>query len=227
MTVTEKAIEALRAAIVEGVFQAGNHLTEKAACEYLKISRTPVREALRALAQEGLLSHEPQRHYIIRPVSLKDVAEAYQVRAVLEGLACHTLALKGLRKTTQKRLQECVDLGSELLSGTVDSFDHSKWREMNVRFHNIILEKAENSTLVSAARYAEKVPLATMSVIADWSAEPNFNLLNMAQTDHHYILLSLREGDAARAEARMREHILVAGGLVQERLAHTSQVLRE
>lgn len=223
MTITEKATEELRAALMRGEFAANKRLTEKAACEYLNISRTPVREALRILAQEGLLSYEPQRHYRIRQISAKDIMDAYQVRASLEGLACRLALRAGFEPEATEVMQSCVSLGEDLLARGEKSFDHNKWREMNVLLHKTILATAENETLTSALLHAEKVPLATLSVIADWAAIPDYSLLKMAQLDHHYIVQSLLSGDGARAEARMREHIIVAGDLVAEGVAASEE----
>ncbi len=218
VTITEKATEALRQALVKGVFAQSDRITEKAACEYLAISRTPVRAALQALAQEGLLAYEPQRHYRIRRFSAKDIADAYSVRAVLEGLACRIVAEAGLAEATEAILRSCIETGDALVADADTAFDHARWREMNVAFHNAILDAAGNETLKSAARHAEKVPLATMSVIADWAATPDYTLMRMAQIDHRYIFECLRTGAGARAEARMREHIAVASDLLVERI---------
>jgi GntR family transcriptional regulator of vanillate catabolism len=140
------------------------------------------------------------------------------VRAVLEGLACRIVAEAGLPKATEEVLRGCIATGEALVADPDSAFDHGRWREMNVVFHNAILDAADNDTLLSAARHAEKVPLATMSVIADWAASPDYTLMRMAHIDHCYILNALRAGAGARAEARMREHITVASDLLVERI---------
>lgn len=213
---TETATERLRASILAGAFDTGG-LTENAICAAFAMSRTPVRAALQVLAQEGLLEYAPQRGYRIRRQDPGLVAEAYEVRAVLEGLAARKLAETGLTAEIEKALSDCVAQGVKLLSRAV--FDVSAWREMNARFHEAIIGAAGNDLLRATVKLAEGVPLAAMTIIADLNAEPDKALLRQAQSDHEAILAALRDGQSARAEARMREHILVAGELITATLS--------
>ncbi|MGR3502490.1 GntR family transcriptional regulator [Pseudaestuariivita sp.] len=210
-TLTEVATERLRSAILAGTLGDGN-LTENDLCESLQMSRTPVRAALQVLAQEGLLSYAPQRGFQIRRQDAGLVSEAYDVRSVLEGLAARRVAERGLDTDTEVALTACVTLGAELLETT--PFDLARWREMNTRFHETIIEAASIDLLRAAARLAEGVPLAAMSVVADLDPAPDHALLQQAQNDHAALLAALRNGQSARAEARMREHIVVAGELI-------------
>jgi len=219
-TLTETATERLRAAILAGQFADGA-LTEQAICAAFAMSRTPVRAALQTLAQEGLLDHAPQKGYRIRRQDPGLVAEAYEVRAVLEGLAARRLAELGLNEAVEVILADCVAQGDRLLGA--DSFDASRWREMNARFHETIIGGAGNDLLRATARLAEGVPLAAMNVIADLNPAPDRDLLRQAQADHIAILRSLRAGQSSRTEARMREHILVAGELIVAALSERTK----
>jgi GntR family transcriptional regulator of vanillate catabolism len=207
-TLTEIATERLRVAILAGQFDQGG-LTEQAICAVLDISRTPVRAALQVLAQEGLLKYAPQRGFHIRRQDPGLVAEAYEVRAVLEGLAARKLAEIGLTEAVEATLNGCVELATKLLSHS--DCDSSAWREMNARVHETIIEAAGNDLLRATVKLAEGVPLAAMTVIADLNPAPDRALLRIVQADHEAILSALRDRRSARAEARMREHILVAG----------------
>lgn len=215
-TLTEVATERLRAAVLAGQFDTGG-LTEQAICAAFAISRTPVRAALQVLAQEGLLEYAPQRGYRIRRQDPGLVGEAYEVRAVLEGLAARKLAEIGLDEAVEATLAECVELGTKLLSHP--DFGSSAWREMNARFHEAIIDAAGNDLLRATVKLAEGVPLAAMTIIADLNPAPDRALLRQAQADHEAILAALRDGQSARAEARMREHILVAGELITATLS--------
>ncbi len=215
-TLTEIATERLRASILAGEFDQGG-LTENAICAAFSMSRTPVRAALQILAQEGLLEYAPQRGYRIRRQDPGLVGEAYEVRAVLEGLAARKLAEAGLSAETDAALSDCVAKGTKLLDRA--TFNASAWREMNARFHEAIIGAAGNDLLLATVKLAEGVPLAAMTIIADLNAQPDKALLRQAQADHEAILAALRDGQSARAEARMREHILVAGELITATLS--------
>lgn len=225
-TLTETATERLRAAILAGHFDQGG-LTEQAVCAAFAMSRTPVRAALQTLAQEGLVDYVPQKGYRIRRQDPGLVAEAYEVRSVLEGLAARRLAERGLDGrgldgAVDEILADCVALGARLLAA--ETFDAGRWREMNTCFHEAIIGGAGNDLLRATARLAEGVPLAAMTVIADLNPAPDRDLLRQAQADHAAILAALRGGHSARAEARMREHILVAGELIVAALAERTPI---
>ena len=220
-TLTRQATERLRSLVLSGALSDYPHLTEQIACDALGMSRTPVRAALQALAQEGLLDHQPHRGYRIRPTDPETLRGAYAVRAVLEGMAVRVLAEAGLGPELEAVLADCVAEGGALLAGKPADgpFDAAAWRAMNGRFHRALAAAAGNATLQAALRLAEGVPLAAVSVIADLDPEPNRALLFQAQADHAAILAALRAGQSARAEARMREHVTVAGELLAAQLA--------
>ena len=87
----EQALAALRAAITSGELEPGRHLVETELSEMLQISRGTLREALRQLEQEGLLSAGPRGRLSVRHLDAKEIRDIYSVRAALESLAARTL----------------------------------------------------------------------------------------------------------------------------------------
>jgi GntR family transcriptional regulator of vanillate catabolism len=204
--------------LVQGIIGSTGSLTEKEICAQLDMSRTPVRTALQTLAQEGLLDYQPQKGYRVRPIDAETVFQAYLVRAVLEGLACRTVASQGLNPEAEKELGDCVKLGARLLGGDSSDFDHTAWRNMNTRYHDALIVAAANPVLTKAAAMAEGIPLSTTQVIADMAASPDPANLRAAQEDHVQILHAILSRQGGRAEARMKEHILIAGELVRSQI---------
>ncbi|MCB1398089.1 MAG: GntR family transcriptional regulator [Rhodobacter sp.] len=223
MTLAERAVEMLRDAILSGRLPGPHALTERLVVETLGMSRTPVRAALQTLANEGLLSYEPHRGYSVRQITAESVTGAYQVRGVLEGLACHQLAEAGLSKATIETLGACVRLGQELLADGGASFRHDEWREMNTNFHQTIARAAGNETLLETLSHVSRLPLTSFNTIALIGATPDFKLLEAAQADHEQIFIALVSGQAERAETRMKEHIAVAGALIAKGMAEGEQ----
>lgn len=192
----------------------GKHpLTERLASEFLGISRTPVRAALQTLANEGLLTYEPQKGYSAHTLSRQSVSDAYKVRAVLEALACKELAASGVSPQTREVLNSCIETGQALLADK-DRFNHAEWRVMNALLHKTIAEATGNEALLSALRQVENRPLASSNVIATIGADPDFHLLEMSQTDHEYIVSYIISGQAERAAARMNEHLMIGHDLI-------------
>ena len=218
-TLAEMATEALRWKILRGELTDSDGLTERALCEQLQMSRTPVRIALQTLVGEGLLAYEAQRGHRIRPSSPDLISDAYEVRAVLEGLACRLLATRGCPADVLRELESCVAQGDTLLRSRELSFHHGQWRTMNQRFHNLILEAVANVPLISAVRQAERIPMTSLSVIATMGSQPNWRMLEGAQRDHERIACTLAAQQSVRAEALMREHIYFARDLIVAQIA--------
>src|ERR1700682_6084269 len=91
-TTADALYEALRQRIVEGEFAPGQRLRSDALATMLKVSRTPVREALRKLEAEGLIGHSPRGALIVNQLSEDDLTEIFQIREALEGLAARLAA---------------------------------------------------------------------------------------------------------------------------------------
>src|ERR1700754_3421062 len=111
----ESVVETLRAAIFAGEFQAGERLHEVKLTASLGVSRTPVRAALQKLASEGLLDYTPNRGYSLREFSVGEVINAYEVRAVLEGLAARLSAERGLGDGARATVEQALRDGDDLL----------------------------------------------------------------------------------------------------------------
>ncbi len=210
MTLSERATEPLRRALIDGSFTPGKPITEREACDFLGMSRSPIRTAFQTLANEGLLIYESNCGYRIRQISSAAICEAYQVRAALEGVACRQLARAGITKKTNTVLTECVELGKELLGKGGAAFQHQEWRDMNHRFHRTILEATNNETLLMAFNTAANHPMASLTYIPALNSQPDFGNLHLAQVDHEQILKAIQARDSQRASARMHEHVEVA-----------------
>lgn len=137
--------ETLRKAILNGVFQSGERLMEKELAEQLGVSRTPVREAIRKLELEGFLVILPRKGAYVSEISFKDVHEVYEIRAVLESLAC---GLAAERATTEEIeameryiLEENEYLNNDDLSLTVKT---------DVGLHELFYNASRNERLISA-----------------------------------------------------------------------------
>ena len=179
----------------------------------LAVSRTPVRIALAELEKEGLLERLPTRGFRVRKFTVDEIAQAVDVRGVLEGMAAREVAERGLDSATDATLGACINLGQRLLdearqSGNV--IDAARWVQMNADFHNALVEAAGNSTLRSALALVSKTPMAGAGALSLNGALPllEYQFIQRAQSDHEDVLAALQAGSSARAEALMREHAL-------------------
>jgi GntR family transcriptional regulator, vanillate catabolism transcriptional regulator len=198
----------LREMILRGELPPGERLGEEALAERLGVSRTPIRQALPALAREGLLAAAGRRGYVVRSFSPEDVLDAIETRGLLEGLAARRIAERGPAKDLLEKLRNCLAEGDAMLAKKrFESTDEQKYSEMNGRFHALIVEGAGSRILADTLARNDHVPFASASAVA-FSRDTSqlLPVLNYAHRQHHAIVQALENREGARAEALMREH---------------------
>jgi GntR family transcriptional regulator of vanillate catabolism len=201
----------LRRRILSGQVAPGERMVELELSAQLAVSRTPIRIALGELEKEGLLERLPTRGFRVRQFSVDEIANAVDVRGVLEGMAARQAAERGISPEIRAELQACIDEGRLLLEKAQASghvIDAARWVPMNARFHGALVQAAGNSTLASALAHVSKTPLAGAGALSLNGTLPllEFGFIQRAQGDHEDVLAALLAGEGARAEALMREH---------------------
>jgi GntR family transcriptional regulator, vanillate catabolism transcriptional regulator len=220
----ESVATQLRDRIIGGHYPLGHHLMEVPIAEELGVSRTPVRDALTLLSQEGLVEPGPKRGYKVRTFTLEEILQAYEVRGALEGMACRVLAEQGLAPETRDIIGKCLAIGDQLLAtGPFTEDQHGPWLEMNNTFHASLSQAPKNRMLAGFIEQSQKVPLASARHVHWYKIDmPNFELAKRAHTDHHEIFDAIVRRQSARAEARMREHIYFSQQLVANQFSEFS-----
>jgi GntR family transcriptional regulator of vanillate catabolism len=181
----------LREMILRGELAPGERLAELTLAERLGVSRTPIRQALPALAREGLLAAAGRRGYVVRSFSPQDVLDAIETRGLLEGLAARRVA----------------EGDSILGKRRFESADEQHYSEMNGRFHALIVEGAASRIVADAVSHNDHVPFASARAVAfSRDLAQLLPVLNYAHRQHHAIVQALENREAARVEALMREH---------------------
>ena len=194
--------------ILRGELAPGQRLAEVGLAERLGVSRTPIRQALPALAREGLLSAAGRRGYVVRSFSPQDVLDAIETRGLLEGLAARRIAERGPTPELLAQLRECLAEGDAILAKRrFESADEQRYGEMNGRFHALIVEGAVSRIVADTLARNDHVPFASARAVAfSRDLSELVPILNYAHRQHHVIVQALENREAARAEALMREH---------------------
>jgi GntR family transcriptional regulator, vanillate catabolism transcriptional regulator len=208
-TQLDLAVVHLREMILRGTLAPGERVAEAPLAGELGMSRTPVRQALPLLAQEGLLSLHETRGYVVRAFTWAEVSDAIDLRGVLEGLAARRVAERGVSKAFMRSMRACLDDGDAILSKRrIEESDEAAYAEMNVRLHQLILEEAGSSILSAALERNSHVPFAGPQALAfdRENLERTYDLLHYAHRQHHAIAEALERGQSGRVEALMREH---------------------
>jgi GntR family transcriptional regulator of vanillate catabolism len=206
-----RVIDELRHRIVVGQLLPGDRLVEVHFSAELGVSRTPLRIALGELEKEGLLERLPKRGFQVRRFTIDAIAQAVDVRGVLEGMAARTVAEVGASAQVLQTLAACVDEGHAVLheaAGPDKSIDAARWIAMNARFHGAIVDAAQNTALVTAIDVVSRTPMAGAGALNLNGSLPRleFTLIQRAQNDHADVVHAIAAREGARAEAIMREH---------------------
>jgi DNA-binding GntR family transcriptional regulator len=175
----------------------GDRLTETDLAERFKISRTPVREAIRRLEAHGLVVHIPRLGATIRTLDRSEVSELYEMRAVLESTAARLAA----RAASPPELAEIIALQNDML----DTSDTDTLYHLNQLFHAAILDAARNRFLVNAVQSVQKTLL-----ILGRSTMEQLNRVETALDEHQVIIDAMVARDEEAAENAMRGHIQAA-----------------
>ncbi|MFD1848793.1 GntR family transcriptional regulator [Oceanobacillus bengalensis] len=142
-TITTAAYERLKADICSGKYKAGQHLLEKELCNDLEVSRTPIRDALVRLQEEGLVISKPHRGVFVRKLTEKDIRDYYETRAVLEGLGAKLAALN----MTNEHKRYFENLMEDMKFALSEKGDNHKIIALNNALHDYIFKVADNDVL--------------------------------------------------------------------------------
>jgi len=199
-TLRERALEALRSAITSGQYRPGDHLSEVALASHLGVSRGTVREALRHLQQEGLVTAGTRNMLRVSTVSPKDVRELFRVRAALEGLAVAEIIASPQRDTAIAGLREAL----ARLSDTDGDF--ATRLEADLDFHLQLCRLSGNDMLVEAWRYLEGRIRVTIMNCESVDTPTSM----MAKARHAPIVEAIARGDVATAKSVVEQHMASA-----------------
>lgn len=201
-TLRERALQILRSAITSGQYRPGDHLGEIELAGALGISRGTVREAMRHLQQEGLVTAGPRGRLRVNSLTPQEVRGLYQVRAALEGLAVTTIIRSAQREDAVKRLRQALTE----LSGNEST--HRERVEADLGFHLLLCQLADNPMLVETWRSLEgRIRIGIMS--HDPSQLPGI----MSGDRHSPIVDAIENGDIPAALQVVEDHMAVAAEL--------------
>ncbi|QTN37230.1 GntR family transcriptional regulator [Cognatishimia activa] len=208
-TSDQKVVTILRQRIMDGSLKADTKISEVLVSEMLDVSRTPARMALQALESEGLIRKRDGRGYTVLSFNSHELAQAYEVRGVLEGLAAGTLAREGIDVALATDLGQIIeDIDTVLASDQDPAQRVTGFQSLNRDFHQAIMTAADNRFIGHAYQRLAHLPLVSLGSVvfnAD-KADEEITRLKFANMQHRLILDAILRRDAMRAESLMREH---------------------
>jgi DNA-binding GntR family transcriptional regulator len=206
--------EKLRDLILTGGILPGEKLVENDISRQLKISKTPIREAIRELSQEGLLIHTTRRGIRVIDFTEKDVDEIIFLRAELERIgvekACGNLDDSDFMH---------IDSTLQQLAVYEQSRDYAAMAKADMGFHEHIMEKSDNTRLVKAWKTIASQMLVLLNSIDFYALSSDY-----AHKNHREILNLLKESKATEVSQVIKDHILTSRVLILQKMAKQKNV---
>lgn len=205
-----RALRELRALILDGDFEAGSHMSEVALARQLGVSRTPLRQAMARLADETLLERTTTGRWLVASLSAEDVADAIELRGVMEGAAARLAAERGIDEesaATGHRILDDID--RLVVNGAVSDFD--RYAALNAEFHSLLASLPNSRIVERELERIKRLPIASPNAFVGTGADPDFLAsLAIAQAQHRALLDAIEKREGTRAESIAREHARLA-----------------
>lgn len=194
-TISEEVYEFLRRELLTASFQPGEVLREIDLSTRLNVSRTPVREAIKRLAQEGLLEVLPSRGARVRELTASEAANTYEVRSVVEGKAASLAA----QYATPENVAELRRLLAEI--NAIDDADYPAHLAADNAFHLAIANMSQNDVLI------EVIDMLNSRITRTKIITRRTNPSQATAQQHRAIVEAIARGDSAAAAVAMKDHI--------------------
>lgn len=196
-TVAGMVLSALRERILRGVYREGEPLRQDGLADELGVSRIPIREALRQLEAEGLVTFSPHRGAVVSTLSLPEIEEVFALRADIE--------TDLLRRSVPRIAPDQLHRAEEILEGwdrALETGDLGVYGELNWQFHATLYAPAERPiTMVIVQRLHQHSERYLRMQLALTHRE------SQASEEHRAIVVAARRRDARRASTLLRDHI--------------------
>lgn len=223
-----RALLELRKKILSGEYPAGMRLLEVPTAEALEISRTPVREAMSRLVEEGLLDRASSGGFVVRRFSFADVTDAIELRGVLEGCAARLAAERGVAPALMEEIGGIVTLLDGCFGDRLSDVDFDRYSELNSAFHTLLAGLSGSEIIRRELDRATHLPFASPSAFlfnTDLFAAFHKSL-HVAQEHHRALIEAIAAREGARAEALAREHARIARNNLEYVLTKDRDLIR-
>ena len=193
----ESVYEELKRQILVGEIAPGTRMMEVELAEDMGVSRTPVREAIRKLEKEGLVTIEPRRGAYASDISIKDMVDVLEVRQMLEGMAASMAA----QKVTEEEKLDFVEANSAY-KNAVKKGNIEEIIRYDELFHQLIVSYSGNKTLNQLLSQVQELALRFRYIYYD-----DFSRYENMPVEHEEIEEAIISGDTQKAKVVAEEHV--------------------
>lgn len=200
----EAVTERLREMVLEGELEPGSRISEKQLCEAFAVSPTPLRQALKVLASEGLVELLPNRGAKVTEVDVQEVADLFEVMAVLEGLSGSLLATRA----SEAEIAEIRDMHERMMEQYRNN-QRKEYFQLNQAIHRRLSEIAGNRVLLEL-----ESSLTLRITRARYAANMQMGRWEESAREHEYFVEALERRDAQALSSAMSLHMRKTGNAV-------------
>ena len=193
----EIVYEELKRQILVGEISPGTRMMEVELADVMGVSRTPVREAIRKLEKEGLVTIEPRKGAYASNISIKDMVDVLEVRQGLEGMA----AAIASGKITERQKADLLNV-VEKYKAAVESANIEEIIKYDEEFHSMIISISGNKTLMQVFSTVQELALRFRYIYYD-----DFNRYESMPREHQLIEEAIMSGDAEKARVAAGDHV--------------------
>jgi len=198
-TRTQLVVESLREKILSGEITAGQPLRQAALAEELSVSRIPIREALLQLEAEGLVAFEPHKGATATELSIEQVDELFELRAMLEA----ELLAASIPHLTDEMLKQAGSLLAKLDKALGKENAANTWSELNSEYHNCLYRAANRPQTQDLVNTLNKNADRYIRMHLLWAGG-----ISKAESEHNELLTLCHLGDVDKAVRVLKKHIL-------------------
>ncbi len=211
-TRTEILLSEIEKLIVNGSMVPGQRLDEMVLAKKYGVSRTPVREAIRALIAIGLVQNTGKQGSQVAKLSISMLIEMFELMAVLEGM-CAQLAA---RRATKNQLFE-MQKTHELLEKTFEKGTHKEFYNVNLQFHDLLYN-------ASHTQYLAEETLRLRRRLSPYRMRVTFQpgRMNSTLEEHNKILIAIKKGESELAKNEAISHLRLIGNDLEDFIASVS-----
>ncbi len=195
--IRESVYNSLKSSITLGELKPGERLLEWELAARFRVSRTPIREAIRQLQSEGLVKVEPLKGATVTKLSVEEVKEIFSIRNVLESYSTE-LAVKNFGSREKEKLKEF----RRQFNKHARSGDYSEWLETNIQFHLFFAKNSGNSNL-----YVFLKELRTRVHRYQFIAATSPAIINRYTKEHDEIIDAALDGNPKLSRTNMEKHL--------------------
>ena len=188
----------LKHKILTGEIVSQTRLMEIDLSEKMNVSRTPIREAIKRLADDGLVKVEPRRGAYVANISIKDMLDVFEVREDMEGFVAKLAA----RRITDEEREQLRAIAEEYETAIEKADDKENIIALDEKFHNFVVKCSGNETLSELVKYVQELSLRFRYLYYD-----DFSLYESTAEQHNRIMEAINAGREEEARFEADAHV--------------------